>query len=120
MARVSTSISLDSDVKRQAQELFSDLGLDLSTAINIFLKQSIRDEGFPFEICRETPNAVTRAAIDAANIGDTNRRILRMRYLDGRCFSYIAAELGFSESQIYRRHKAAMVILAAVLREDET
>lgn len=59
-----------------------------------------------------------RAAIDAANIGETNRRILRMRYLDGRCFSYIAAELGFSESQIYRRHKAAMVILAAVLRED--
>ena len=66
MAKVSTCISLDADVKRQAQELFSDLGLDLSTAINIFLKQSIRDEGFPFEIRRETPNAVTRAAIDAA------------------------------------------------------
>lgn len=59
-----------------------------------------------------------RDAIDADNIGETNRRILRMRYLDGRCFAYIAAELGFSESQIYRRHKAAMVILAAVLRED--
>ena len=66
MAKVSTSISLDSDVKRQAQELFSDLGLDLSTAINIFLKQSIRDNGFPFAIRRETPNAVTQTAIDAA------------------------------------------------------
>ena len=66
MAKVSTSISLDSDVKRQAQELFSDLGLDLSTAINIFLKQSIRDDGFPFEIRRETPNTVTQAAIDSA------------------------------------------------------
>ena len=66
MAKVSTSISLDSDVKCQAQELFSDLGLDLSTAINIFLKQSIRDDGFPFEIRRETPNTVTQAAIDSA------------------------------------------------------
>ena len=66
MAKVSTSISLDSDVKRQAQELFTDLGLDLSTAINIFLKQSIRDDGFPFEIRRETPNTVTQVAIDSA------------------------------------------------------
>lgn len=67
------------------------------------------------EITRESR---LRAAIDAANIGETNRRILRMRYIDGRCFAYIAAELGFSESQIYRRHKAAMVILSAILRED--
>ena len=67
------------------------------------------------EITRESR---IRAAIDAANIGETNRRILRMRYIDGRCFAYIAAELGFSESQIYRRHKAAMVILSAILRED--
>ena len=66
MAKVSTSISLDADVKRQAQELFSDLGLDLSTAINIFLKQSIRDDGFPFDIRRETPNALTHATIEAA------------------------------------------------------
>lgn len=39
MAKVSTSISIDAEVKAQAQELFSDLGLDLSTAINLFLKQ---------------------------------------------------------------------------------
>ena len=40
------------------------------------------------EITRESR---LREAIDAANIGETNRRILRMRYIDGRCFSYIAA-----------------------------
>ena len=45
MAKVSTSISIDADVKAQAQALFADFGLDLSTAINIFLRQSIR---FPF------------------------------------------------------------------------
>lgn len=38
MAKVSTSISIDADVKAQAQELFADFGLDLSTAINTFLR----------------------------------------------------------------------------------
>lgn len=47
MAKVSTSISLDADVKAKAQELFADFGLDLSTAINIFLRQSIRENGHP-------------------------------------------------------------------------
>ena len=35
MSKISTNISIDDDVKKQAQELFADLGLDLSTAINI-------------------------------------------------------------------------------------
>ena len=44
MAKISTSISIDADVKVQAQELFADLGLDLPTAVNILLRQSV-DEG---------------------------------------------------------------------------
>lgn len=66
MSKVSTSISIDADVKAKAQELFADLGMDLSTAINIFLRQSIRESGIPFVIHREEPNAVTIAAMDAA------------------------------------------------------
>ena len=66
MSKVSTSISIDADVKAKAQELFADLGMDLSTAINIFLRQSIRESGIPFVIHREEPNAVTMAAMDAA------------------------------------------------------
>ena len=61
MAKVSTSISIDADVKAQAQALFADFGLDLSTAINIFLRQSI-----PFPIQREVPNADTVAAMKEA------------------------------------------------------
>ncbi len=57
MAKVSTSISIDADVKAQAQALFADFGLDLSTAINIFLRQSIRENCIPFTIQREVPNA---------------------------------------------------------------
>ena len=55
MAKVSTSISIDADVKAQAQGLFADFGLDLSTAINIFLRQSIRENCIPFAIQREVP-----------------------------------------------------------------
>lgn len=66
MAKVSTNISIDADVKAQAQELFADFGLDLSTAINIFLRQSIRDNCIPFNIQREVPNADTIAAMKEA------------------------------------------------------
>lgn len=67
MAKVSTSISIDADVKAKAQELFADFGLDLSTAINIFLRQSIRDNCIPFTIQREVPNADTIAAMKEAD-----------------------------------------------------
>lgn len=67
MAKVSTSISIDADVKAKAQELFADFGLDLSTAINIFLRQSIRENCIPFSIQREVPNADTIAAMREAD-----------------------------------------------------
>ena len=66
MAKVSTSISIDADVKAQAQALFADFGLDLSTAINIFLRQSIRENCIPSAIQREVPNADTVAAMKEA------------------------------------------------------
>ena len=47
------NIRVDGDVKSQAQDLFSSLGLDMSTAINIFLRQSIRKNGIPFELVSE-------------------------------------------------------------------
>lgn len=64
MAKVSTNISLDADLKASSQELFSDLGLDLSTAITIFLKQAVRVQGLPFAVSREVPNAETAAALN--------------------------------------------------------
>ena len=66
MAKVLTSISIDSDIKAKAQELFADFGLDLSTAINIFLRQAIRENSIPFVIKREVPNADTIAAMKEA------------------------------------------------------
>ena len=64
MARTSTNISLDPQLKHDSQELLADLGLDLSTAITLFLKQSLRVQGLPFAVTRENPNAETIAAMN--------------------------------------------------------
>lgn len=50
MATINTSIKIYEETKREAQKLFKDLGLSLSTAINIFLKQAIREKGIPFYV----------------------------------------------------------------------
>lgn len=50
MANVTTSIRMDADTKKAASELLNDLGLDLSSAVNIFLKQVILQGGLPFEV----------------------------------------------------------------------
>ena len=63
MAKVSTNISLDSDLKRESQELFSDLGMDLTTAVTIFLKQAVREQGIPFTITRNVSGTETLAAL---------------------------------------------------------
>ena len=57
------SIRMEDKLKQQAEELFSDLGMNLTTAITIFVKQSIREQRIPFEITRETLNRETLAAL---------------------------------------------------------
>ena len=69
MAKVSANISIDAEVKKQAQELFARLGMDLSTAVNIFLRQSIRTQAIPFMITAEVPNDVTLSAMESAENG---------------------------------------------------
>lgn len=63
MAKTTTTITIDSNIKAQAQELLADFGLDLSTAINIFLRQTVRENAIPFSISREVPNSDTIAAM---------------------------------------------------------
>lgn len=57
------SIRMEDKLKQQAEELFSDLWMNLTTAITIFVKQSIREQRIPFEITRETLNRETLAAL---------------------------------------------------------
>lgn len=46
----SMNIRMDSDVKAQAQAIFAQFGLDMTTAINMFLRQAVRKRGIPFEL----------------------------------------------------------------------
>lgn len=65
MAGTSTNISIrmDSDLKMQADALFGELGMSLSTAFNIFVRQSLREGRIPFDISLNQPNNETIAAM---------------------------------------------------------
>ncbi len=68
MTPVSTNIKIDPELKEQAQDLFESLGMNLTTAVNIFLRQSVREQAIPFRIGEPAPNAETWQAIwDARN-----------------------------------------------------
>ena len=67
MAKTNTSnisIRMDAQLKADAEELFESMGMNLSTAFNIFVRQCLREERIPFEITAGcTPNARTKAAM---------------------------------------------------------
>lgn len=53
------SFRIDSDLKARAEMLFAELGLNMTTAFNIFLRQSVRQGCIPFEVTLDTPRAET-------------------------------------------------------------
>ena len=61
------NIRVDEELKREAEAIFAELGLNMSTAMNIFLRYSVRYGGIPFELRIEKPNAETLSAIDDVN-----------------------------------------------------
>ena len=60
------TIRLDTELRREAEALFSDLGMSLATAFQIFLKQAIQEQGLPFPVKKKQPNKVTLAAMKEA------------------------------------------------------
>ena len=61
------NVRVDKEIKRKAEAIFSELGLNMSTAMNMFLRYSGRYGGIPFDLRIDTPNEETRAAIDDVN-----------------------------------------------------
>lgn len=57
------SIRMDSDLKAQADALFGELGMNITTAFNIFVRQSLREGRIPFDISLNQPNRETLAAM---------------------------------------------------------
>ena len=63
MATTNLNIRTDKDIKDQVEEIFNELGLNMTTAINMFLRTAIREHGIPFELKLDVPNETTAAAI---------------------------------------------------------
>ena len=57
------SFRIDKDLKNQADALFASLGLNMTTAFNMFLRQSVREGRIPFEATINVPNSETIAAM---------------------------------------------------------
>ena len=61
------NVRLDAALKREAELLFSDLGLNMTSAICMFLRQAVRDQAIPFRVCKYSqPNATTLSAMREA------------------------------------------------------
>lgn len=54
METTNVTLRMDKDLKEEADRLFADLGLNMSSAVNLFVRKAIRVQGIPFEIKRES------------------------------------------------------------------
>lgn len=63
MPQTNVNIRMDENLKKQFDHLCNELGLTMTTAINIFAKAMVRQQGIPFDVSLNTPNAETLAAI---------------------------------------------------------
>jgi len=50
MATANINVRTDAEIKAQAQQIFESIGLDMSTAVNLFLKQTVKNNNLPFII----------------------------------------------------------------------
>lgn len=66
MTTTNLTIRIDSGVKNDAEKLFEELGMSLSTAFNVFLRQAIRMQAIPFAVSRVITNRTTLAAMREA------------------------------------------------------
>lgn len=64
MSSSNLNIRTDKDVKEQAEQFFAELGLNMTTVINLFLRTAIRKRGIPFDLVLDVPNETTNSAIE--------------------------------------------------------
>lgn len=61
------NVNVDSEIKKQATEILNDLGLNMSTAINMFLTQVVKQDGIPFEVKNPKPSRKLKKALKEAD-----------------------------------------------------
>ena len=64
MATTNLNIRTEKAIKDQAESIFNELGINMTTAVNMFLRTAIREQGIPFELKLDVPNDSTVAAIE--------------------------------------------------------
>ncbi len=68
------NVRADKDIKQQAEQICSDLGISMSTAVNMFLRAIVRNRGIPFELQLKKPNKTTIKALEeAGKIANDNK-----------------------------------------------
>lgn len=72
MANVNVTIRMDEQLKKQAEELFSDFGLSFNAALTMFVKQAVREQRIPFEITRNNVVIVSEETLSS-----TSERLLK-------------------------------------------
>ena len=61
------NVNVDNNIKKEATAILNDLGLNMSTAINMFLAQIIKQDGIPFEVKNPKPTRALKKALKEAN-----------------------------------------------------
>lgn len=64
------TVRVEDKLKKEAGDVFREIGMDMSTAITVYLKQVVRSNGIPFPVSAEIPNALTLKAIQEAEKGE--------------------------------------------------
>lgn len=74
MATTNLNIRTDKEIKEAAEKIYSSLGLNMTTAINMFLRASIRESGIPFDLKLNVPSDETIKVIEEGRMiaKDTN------------------------------------------------
>ncbi len=67
MAQTNINIRMDENLKQQFENLCNELGLNMTTAFNIFAKTMVRQQKIPFEVSLNVPNVETLNAINDVN-----------------------------------------------------
>ena len=67
MAQTNVNIRMDEDLKKEFDSFCGEIGLNMSTAFNIFAKTVVRYQRIPFDLALKTPKEETMVAVEAAD-----------------------------------------------------
>ena len=67
MAQTLVNFRIDEETKKEMEKVCDELGMTVTTALNIFIKKMTREKRIPFDVSLETPNDITLKAIAQAD-----------------------------------------------------